>query len=92
VGRVCHPKPPSHYGGASKRFGATEVSTNEFIGGIGASPIITTAGEIDEPGEPVRFLYGETTQRAVSVDTAAMTEALNKIYGAEALVSELNAR
>jgi hypothetical protein len=34
-------------------------------------------------------VYGETTQRAVSVDSAGMLEALRHVYGGEALASEL---
>jgi hypothetical protein len=41
---------------------------------------------------PNRFVYREVTERAVSVDTAAMTEALTKVYGAGAVVAELLAR
>jgi hypothetical protein len=36
-----------------------------------------------------RFVYDETANRAVAVHTAAMTEALKKLYDAEAIVKEL---
>ena len=42
------------------------------------------------PSLPDRFIYHETTARAVSVDTAAMLEALRTVYGADALVEELD--
>jgi hypothetical protein len=41
---------------------------------------------------PNRFVYGETTQRAVSVASAGMIEALKKVYGAEGLAREIVGR
>ena len=38
------------------------------------------------------FVYEGETNRAVAVHTAAMTEALRKLYGAEALANELLTR
>ncbi|MGH7294799.1 MAG: S46 family peptidase [Polyangiaceae bacterium] len=38
---------------------------------------------------PDRFIYQDTTARAVSVDTAGMLEALRRVYGAGALAAEL---
>ena len=38
------------------------------------------------------FYYDPALNRAVSVSTAAITEALNKVYGQTALVAELNRR
>ena len=35
------------------------------------------------------FVYEGETNRSVAVHTAAMTEALRKLYGAEAMVNEL---
>jgi Peptidase S46 len=35
------------------------------------------------------YIYYEETNRAIAVDTAGMTEALKKLYGADALVNEL---
>ncbi len=38
------------------------------------------------------FFFDAALNRAVSVSTAAITEALRKVYGQDALVKELTAR
>lgn len=72
------------------------VSTNDIIGGNSGSPVVSAGGELvglvfdgNLSSLPNRFVYGETTQRAVSVDTAGMLEALRHVYGADGLASEL---
>jgi hypothetical protein len=72
------------------------VSTNDIIGGNSGSPLVNAAGELvglifdgNLSSLPNRFVYGETTQRAVSVDSAGMIEAMKKVYGAEGLVREM---
>ncbi len=75
------------------------VSTNDIIGGNSGSPVVDSAGDLvglifdgNLSSMPNRFVYDETTARAISVDTAAMLEALSRVYGASSLVQELTSR
>jgi hypothetical protein len=72
------------------------VTTNDIIGGNSGSPVVNRNGEIvglvfDGNIESFvgDFLYDITANRTVAVHTAAMTEALSKLYGAQRLVDEL---
>jgi hypothetical protein len=72
------------------------VSTCDIIGGNSGSPVINKSGQIvglifDGNIESLvgRYVYNGTDNRAVAVDTAAMTEALRKLYGAQDLANEM---
>jgi hypothetical protein len=72
------------------------VTTNDIIGGNSGSPVVDRNGEIiglifDGNIESLvgDFVYDSYQNRAVAVHTAAMTEALKKLYGAQKLVDEL---
>ena len=72
-------------------------SDNDIIGGNSGSPLINAKGEVigaifdgnihSLGGD---FYFDPALNRAVSVSTAAITEALNKVYGQTALIAELN--
>ncbi|MGA3018009.1 MAG: S46 family peptidase [Bryobacteraceae bacterium] len=75
------------------------VTTNDIIGGNSGSPVINAKGEIvglifDGNIESLvgDYVYDGSTNRAVAVHTAAMTEALGKLYNAKSLVNELTAK
>jgi hypothetical protein len=72
------------------------VTTNDVVGGNSGSPVINGKAEIvglvfDGNIESLigDFVYDGATNRTVAVHTAAMTEALRKLYNAPALVKEL---
>jgi hypothetical protein len=72
------------------------VTTNDIVGGNSGSPVINARGELvglifdgNIHSLPGYFVYDAAVNRAVSVDVRGMIEALRKVYGAEALASEL---
>ncbi len=72
------------------------VTTNDIIGGNSGSPVINKNAEVvglvfDGNIESLvgDFVYDATANRTVAVHTAVMTEVLQKLYGAQALVKEL---
>ena len=71
-------------------------TTNDIIGGNSGSPLIDAKGEVigavfDGNIHSLGGDYGYDPEvnRAVAVSAAAVTEALRKVYGAEALAQEL---
>jgi hypothetical protein len=72
------------------------VSTADIIGGNSGSPVVNRAGEIvgiifDGNLESLSWddVYSDKQGRATSVSSPAIIEALNKVYGARDLASEL---
>ena len=72
------------------------VTSNDVVGGNSGSPVINRNGEIvglvfDGNIESLvgDFVYDGATNRTVAVHTAAMTEALRKIYKADSLLKEI---
>ena len=72
------------------------VTSNDVIGGNSGSPVINREAEIvglifDGNIESLvgDFVYDPEKNRSVAVHTAAMTEVLRKLYGAQKLLDEL---
>ena len=75
------------------------VSTADTIGGNSGSPVINAQGEMvgvnfdrNQFGMVRNYVYDEVQARHISVSSAAIVEALDKVYGASNLVSELRCR
>lgn len=74
------------------------VSTNDIVGGNSGSPVINAVGELvglifdgNIQSLPGYFVYDGSVNRAVSVDSRGMLEALKVVYKADAIVAELSA-
>jgi hypothetical protein len=72
------------------------VSTNDIIGGNSGSPTINQNGELvglifDGNIQSLvgDFVYDESVNRAISVDSRGMLEVLRKVFGANEIVAEL---
>ncbi len=72
------------------------VSTDDIIGGNSGSPVVDAKGQLvglifdgNISSLPNNFIYREVTERAVSVDSSGMLEALRDVYGAGALADEI---
>jgi hypothetical protein len=72
------------------------VSTNDIVGGNSGSPVINAKGELaglifdgNIQSLPGYFVYDPGVNRAVSVDSRGMLEALKTVYKADTIVAEL---
>ncbi len=75
------------------------LSTLDIIGGISGSPVVDRNGELvgvifdgNLEGLGGRYVYTDRKARAIAVDARAIVESLTKVYGANALVTELTGR
>lgn len=80
----------------NKKTRFNQVSTNDIVGGNSGSPLINAKGEVvglafDGNIQSLggSYFYDESVNRTVSVHSAAISEALKKVYNADALVKEL---
>ena len=72
------------------------VSTADIIGGNSGSPVVNRAGEFvgiifdgNLQSLPWDYVFSDKQGRATSVHSAAILEALNKVYGANEVAREL---
>src|SRR5690606_24286291 len=75
------------------------VTTNDIIGGNSGSPVVNAKGEVlgaafdgNIHSLGGNYGYDGEVNRTVVVSTAAISEALDKVYGQQALLKELKAR
>ncbi|HEX8069132.1 MAG TPA: S46 family peptidase [Pyrinomonadaceae bacterium] len=75
------------------------VSTNDIIGGNSGSPTVNKQGELvglifDGNIQSLvgNFIYDESVNRAISVDSRGMLEVLRKVFNADDLVAELTGK
>lgn len=75
------------------------VTTNDIIGGNSGSPVLNQQGQVvglifdgNIHSLGGRYGFDEAMNRAVAVDSRVILEALDKIYGATRVTSEIRAR
>jgi Peptidase S46 len=75
------------------------ATTNDIVAGNSGSPVVNARGQIvgdafdgNLPSIAGDFVYDGALNRTVAVSTTAISEALGKVYGREALVKELEGR
>jgi hypothetical protein len=73
------------------------VSTDDIIGGNSGSPVVNRAGDFvgiifdgNLQSLPWDYAYDDKQGRAISVNSAAIMEALNRVYKAKSLAHELS--
>jgi hypothetical protein len=74
------------------------ASTDDIIGGNSGSPVVNRAGDFvgiifdgNLQSLPWDYAYDDKQGRAISVDSAAIVEALNRVYQAKSLAREMSA-
>jgi hypothetical protein len=72
------------------------ASTNDIVGGNSGSAVVNRRGELvglifdmNIQALPGYFIYDETVNRAVSVDSRVILQSLRKVYKADALANEI---
>ena len=75
------------------------TTNNDIVGGNSGSPLIERQGRDRRPRlrrqHPLdlgRYWFDERMNRAIAVHPAFIREALEKVYGAEALLAEIDAK
>jgi hypothetical protein len=75
------------------------ATTNDIAGGSSGSPVVNAKGQIvgaafdnNIHGIAGDFAYDPTLNRTIAVSTVAITEALERVYGDEALAKELQSQ
>lgn len=75
------------------------VLTADIVGGNSGSPVVNARGELvglifdgNQSSLANYYVYGERTERALAVHPKLITEGLDKVYGAKAILRELRGR